>query len=158
MGLDMYLNKKRYLSEFDTNDRELKAKIASDVGIDASIIKEVSAEAIYWRKANSIHKWFVDHVQNGTDDCGTYFVGVHTLRELYDDVCKVLRPRKKDVKEQLALKILPPQSGFFFGSDQIDEYYWEDLKHTKNCLEKEFKFLETNNNNSKWDYEYHSSW
>ena len=42
---------------------------------------------LYWRKANAIHKWFVDNVQNGDDDCGDYEVYWEQLMEL-KGICK----------------------------------------------------------------------
>ena len=48
--------------------------------------------------------------------------------------------------------ILPPQEGFFFGSTDIDEWYWDGLKQTVNQLEKVLSFKEA------VDFEYQSSW
>ena len=56
------------------------------MGLDAGIIKG-DTEIIYWRKANAIHKWFVENVQEGVDDCGEYEVTVEQLTELRD-LCK----------------------------------------------------------------------
>jgi hypothetical protein len=30
--------------------------------------------------------------------------------------------------------LLPPVAGFFFGSDQIDDWYWEGIKDTADKL------------------------
>ncbi|NLK92374.1 MAG: hypothetical protein GX273_04465 [Bacteroidales bacterium] len=41
-------------------------------------------EIMYWRKANEIHNWFVENVQNGVDDCGYYEVSIDQLYDLMD--------------------------------------------------------------------------
>ena len=156
MGLDMYLNAKRYLSKYFNEEdgkraaeiAELFPELANRKGRwgDDSPVKEIRVEAGYWRKANQIHKWFVDNVQGGTDDCGNYYVGREQLEELKKLCEQVLQFR------HLAVEKLPPQQGFFFGSDKVDEYYWQDLEQTiqiiNDCLELP----------QGWDFEYHSSW
>jgi hypothetical protein len=39
-------------------------------------------------------------------------------------------------------KLLPTQSGFFFGSTEIDEYYWHDLRRTLDILNKAIELEE----------------
>ncbi len=70
MGLDMYLNAKRYLWHSEDNLAEQIAENFPELA-DARV-KEITAEVMYWRKSNAIHKWFVDNVQGGVDDCGNY--------------------------------------------------------------------------------------
>lgn len=90
----------------------------------------------YWRKANAVHKWFVDHVQDGEDDGGEYPVSRQQLISLHECVDTLLRQRAEDEDKALALaeRILPPQRGFFFGSTEIDEGYWEDVAYTEKTL------------------------
>jgi hypothetical protein len=100
----------------------------------------------YWRKANAIHKWFIDNVQNGEDNCGRYYVDREKLRELIDLCRKVMESR--DSGE------LPPQAGFFFGSTSVDDGYWDDLQHTIDQLQAvldDAKF-------AGLDLHYQSSW
>jgi len=148
MGLDMYLKGKRYLSSyFNEGDNEKASKIAELFPeINGQEIKEVMIEAGYWRKANAIHKWFVDNVQEGEDDCGNYYVGREQLAELRELCQKVLADRS------LAAELLPPQSGFFFGGTDIDEYYFADLGQTIKIIDNALTLPES------WDFEYHSSW
>ena len=138
MGLDMFLNKR------------LSKKTADD-----------EVQVGYWRKANHIHKWFVDEVQEGIDDCGEYEVSHEQLKDLLFLVNEVLlacvltkgkiqngetmnkdgkwEPIMEDgfyVKDHtIAEQLLPCQSGFFFGPTNYDQYYVEDLKTTKQILE-----------------------
>ncbi len=156
MGLDMYLHGKRYMSKYfnegDTDKQaaiqELFPELANRSGHwgDDSPVKEVKIEAGYWRKANAIHGWFVKNAQGGTDDCGNYYVSREQLQELKELCERVLAFR------HLATDLLPVQNGFFFGSDQYDEYYFGDLEATvkiiNDCLELP----------NSWEFEYHSSW
>ena len=143
MGLDMYLNAKRFLWY---NEEALGATVAQAFPeIKDRRVKEVIVEAMYWRKSNQIHKWFVDNVQKGTDDCGTYDVSREQIEELRQLILKVL-----DTKNAT---LLPPQEGFFFGSKTVDDYYWQDLRDTEEKLGKVLEDF-----TDKWSFEYHSSW
>lgn len=117
MGLDMYLY---------TNSPELASEVHETEPYGEYITDwyRKSGVVLYWRKTNCIHKWFVDHVQDVRDDCGTYDVEVEQLEELLATCEEVLHDRSK------AYDLLPPQSGFFFGSDEFDEWYWQDLEFT----------------------------
>jgi hypothetical protein len=148
MGLDMYLNAKRYLWNFpeDGPDAQTAKAIAEQMGLPNTRIKQIEAEAMYWRKANAIHKWFVDNVQGGTDDCGEYSASREQLQELLDLITEVID--SKDASK------LPPTSGFFFGSTDIDDWYWTDLQETKDRLTE----LLEGDQFKGWDFSYHSSW
>ena len=141
MGLDMYLEARKHISatnwqngDFETKTEEYLAVSrlfpeGSDEfssGNDAAIILPVG----YWRKANAIHNWFVNKVQDGVDECQQAFVPDHKLRELRAIVQHVLA--SKDAAE--AQKHLPTAAGFFFGSTEIDEWYWADLERTEKIL------------------------
>ena len=143
MGLDMYLNAKRFLWH---NEDDLGAKVAEAFPeIKGKRVKEVIIEAMYWRKANAIHAWFVANVQEGVDDCGNYYVSRDKLEELRQLILEVLDTRKSNK--------LAPAAGFFFGSTDVDQYYWEDLRATEEKLGKIMAELPPG-----WDFEYHSSW
>ena len=64
MGLDMYLSAKQYLFSFNEEDKAKAEEIKKLMGTDLPI-KEVAMQAMYWRKANAIHDWFVSMVQEG---------------------------------------------------------------------------------------------
>lgn len=145
MGLDMYLNAKRFLWH---SEDELSQKIADNFPeLGDKRVKEITIEAAYWRKANAVHKWFVDNVQDGTDDCGTYEVSKEQLQELLNVVEEVLANRNQ------ASNKLPTTAGFFFGKTDYDDWYYQDLESTrdmiKDCLDDKWK---------GWFFEYHSSW
>ena len=148
------------------------------MGLDQYLtrLKGEREEVGYWRKANAIHRWFVDNVQEGEDDCGEYEVTIKQLKDLLRTVQDVLgasvltkgkiqsgktmnksgewEPIMEDglyIKDHtVAEKLLPTQEGFFFGQTNYDQYYYEDLKRTKKILEKAIEDGGT--------YYYSSSW
>lgn len=137
MGLDMYLNARKFI--WRDNEQPV---------VDGHKIKQVATEAIYWRKANAIHQWFVDNVQEGTDDCGKYDVSRDHLKVLRSICRAVLEDRTR------APKLLPTQSGFFFGSTDYDEGYFQDVEDTLRSITRVLAEFEPD----EWDFEYHSSW
>jgi hypothetical protein len=146
MGLDMYLNAKRFLW---FKEEELAEAIAAHFPeLKDRRVKQVEVEAIYWRKANAIHKWFVDNVQAGVDDCGNYYVSREQLAELRDTCRRVLDFR------HLAIGQLPPQEGFFFGSTDVNEFYFQDLETTAAKIDSVLQDFPAEG----WEFEYHSSW
>jgi len=149
MGLDMYLTAKRYVSEYDEPDKVISTEIMRHFPelTESQTVQEISVRVGYWRKANAIHKWFVDHVQEGTDDCGNYYVSRDQLTALRD-VCV----RVRDWPGKLAAEQLPTTNGFFFGGTDYDEYYMQDVNRTVQIIDSCLKLP------GSWDFEYHSSW
>lgn len=115
----------------------------------------------YWRKANAIHKWFVDNVQNGEDDCGIYEVSRAHIEVLLG-LCKLVKEHSKLVPGKVidcykyvdgqkipqyeegeviedpsvAQMCLPTQPGFFFGGLEYDDWYLDGIDKTIEILEK----------------------
>lgn len=148
MGLDMYLEARRYISNWRDEDKPLQEAVNAAIPDRGDMnAKTVICEAAYWRKANAIHKWFVDNVQDGKDDCESYYVSQDQLKALRDICKRVL------ADPSLANSLLPPQSGFFFGSTAIDEGYTEDLKYTVEQLDKL-----VSDQYKSWEFNYQSSW
>jgi hypothetical protein len=142
MGLDMYLKGCRYL--WQNADADIANDIQRQIGVKYRVT-EVSIEAMYWRKANQIHDWFVQNVQDGIDDCERYFVSRTMLEKLLADCQAAL--------DQKNVTILPPAEGFFFGSTEIDEDYWNDIERTAAGISLALTDL-----GDDWDFEYHASW
>lgn len=109
MGLDMYLY--GVLSKYNLHDYNI-GNIRTFVEIG------------YWRKSNQIHKWFVDNIQGGVDNCATYYCDKEQLIKL-----KILCQQVLDDPKQ-AEELLPVKEGFFFGSEEYDEWYFSDLQET----------------------------
>ena len=98
--------------------------------MDNYMYKSCSENIGYWRKANQIHEWFVDNVQDGADDCDYH-------REVTEDDLKSLLETCQKVLDcpTLAEELLPTTSGYFFGGMDYDEYYIEDIKETIKIIE-----------------------
>lgn len=145
MGLDMYLTARKF-SMKDFHNQELYGKLVQEApfALDSASLE---VKIAYWRKANHIHKWFVDHVQNGNDDCHEYYVSRDQLQLLLDN-CKIALMHKEE-----APKLLPRQEGFFFGSYEYDEYYFSDIQDTIDQLESILKDVPAD-----WEIKYQSSW
>jgi hypothetical protein len=172
MGLDMYLylKKEEYVSRYSKskNLRREFPKAIRDLGITLpdldSVCRETLYEIGYWRKANEIHAWILnkcgprDRDGDVIDDCRDIFVSVDALEELRDTCKAVLEDKTK------AEALLPTQSGFFFGSTEYDEYYFDDLKDTIKTIEPAIeliKALTANKHKSGEPYYsiiYHASW
>jgi hypothetical protein len=181
MGLDMYLFAEKFFWKREKeNDVVYEKIILQFPEMKDQNLSRVIFEVGYWRKANQIHKWFVDNVQGGNDDCGRYFVSKKQLKELKEICQKVLSETEtidgavqngytieikddeiektihaepgKVVKDKKLAEGLLPTTGFFFGSTDYDEYYLSDLENTINIIEKILKLPED------WDIYYHSSW
>ena len=152
MGLDMYLNATRYISHYDYSDTAKKEKALGEqivrlIGGAPGPLKYVAVEAMYWRKANQIHAWFVRNVQNGEDECREHDVSRDDLDKLRQACRDVLANRER------AADVLPAQSGFFFGSTCYDDDYFNDLESTAEQIDAllDPKWEE-------WSFTYRSSW
>lgn len=166
MGLDMYLNVSERIeshdyskgySETTRTENPKYNTIVETVGMKVrdNIAASVTVEytAIYWRKANQIHNWFVSTLANGIDECQRIPVPRDNLVALHDR-CGVLLDTRSN---ELAVDLLPPTSGFFFGSTDIDEWYWQDVEETHKQLTE---LLDEITEENKWNYsiEYQASW
>ena len=154
MGLDMYVTAKRYLWDFgENNDKDAIESVGKLFPeITGYCVKQIEAEVMYWRKANAIHKWFVDNVQEGVDECQESCIDSQKLYELRGVCEAVLADRDQ------AATLLPAQSGFFFGGTDYDECYFDDVDSTlkwlngllvKDAFDEKFK---------KWNFYYRASW
>lgn len=185
MGLDMYLHKRTYVKNWEHTPEGSKYQISITRGgkavakteIDPDKIGYIIQEAGYWRKANAIHQWFVEHVQDGEDDCKEYHVSTEKLKTLLAVVKRVLaaselvdgtvangytfdgdgkrlpitEPGKVVKDPSTAQRLLPTQEGFFFGNTEYDQWYVEDLELTKQILEEALQ-------DPDGDYNYRASW
>lgn len=156
MGLDMYLTAKRYL--WSDKDKEIAKDINDAVGVEfnpekrfvgsSMMVKEVSIDAMYWRKANAIHGWFVENCQGGRDECQETHVDRAKLIQLRDLCQSIL-----DNPDSTGDTDLEPRQGFFFGSYEKDEWYYQDLKNTVEGITKALSLPE-----KEYDFYYQASW
>ena len=115
---------------------------------------------ITWRKANAIHKFFVDEVQGGIDNCERHYVSRDKLQELLDRITTILDIKTPVAREMKAEELLPTDiEGCFFGSKEYDDWYYKDLEDTKKTLEKVFEYEENAEAGKCFDsFYYQSSW
>jgi hypothetical protein len=150
MGLDMYLEKRTYVRQWDFQKPEEQYNVEVTKGGEPANIKServthVCEELGYWRKANQIHNWFVQNVQDGVDNCGEYAVSKADLQSLLD-ICLAVKLDHSQAEE-----LLPSASGFFFGNTDYDEFYYGDIDHTITILKEALS-------DTNADYYYSSSW
>lgn len=162
MGLDMYLNKSTPTKpwddvKWDDFGRSDQTYLKSTVG--------------YWRKANAVHKFFVDKTQGGNDDCRESYVPrevLENLVEICEKICKaegidaesfdlehfphdlIEKPLSKD-GAKLAKELLPPCRGFLFGTYELDGSYLYDLIKTVQMVKPLFE-------DEAADFSYEASW
>jgi hypothetical protein len=150
MGLDMYLEAEQYISDYNERDEPLIKAIQENIdsGLEEFRPKNIRFELAYWRKANAIHAWFVNNVQEGKDECQSSYVSLEDLETLREVCAKVL------ANKELAAELLPTAKGFFFGDTSYNEYYFEDVKRTLQKLDK----ILSNPNAKSWWITYTASW
>lgn len=201
MGLDMYLYARLYQSvKFNKNDEDCAGDTTlKNLGYDGKYTYDgggvtVQIPVAYWRKANAIHKYFVDinkkrisyELVGGGWFSATNQEGYESNKELFDriidrmaDDCSPIYLEREDLEKLLAIceeitapnedtselikywtiervkELLPTQGGFFFGSTNYDEWYFEDIKDTVKKLKK---VLTDFDENSLVDFYYQASW
>jgi len=116
------------------------------MGLDMWLYEKQVKEVAYWRKANAIHGWIINHT-NSVDDCTPIELTKESLIELRDTCKEVLFYPSK------ANELLPTTPGFFFGSYQIDDWY---LRNVKDTIEKLTTIIDHSADDAI--FEYQASW
>jgi hypothetical protein len=150
MGLDMYLEATRYVAPSDAQTEPMRRAIGAAIGYvppkarpgqDCSLL-EVSGVTVrvgYWRKFRVLHRWFVNNVQQGHDDCRPAFVSADTLMEL---------------EEQLEQVSDDPQSASEHFTDDEEETLEEgEVDYTLRILHHAKRLQEQG-----WDIYYRANW
>ena len=183
MGLDMYLegsfSKRAYVQPTDQQYADMREgkevtversqaliDALESTGLQNAPIEHYSNHLTYvfpiitWRKANQIHKWFVDNCQEGNDNCQRHWVSESDLEELLEIINEILEIKDPTEKVTKAKELLPTDiEGCCFGSEEYDDYYFEDLEKTKKVLDKLFAYEETAEDGHHFDnFYYQSSW
>jgi hypothetical protein len=146
MGLDMYLQRKERLTAKEYNDDN---------------------SHLYWRKANSIHFYFIsngnflENAEDSKEEYGPYEITREQLYKLVEFCSDILDTEevhqeelsyidigKRDVikevvnyplNRELAERLLPSHSGFFFGETSYGYHYYLDLTQTVKKLLRELE-------------------
>lgn len=117
MGLDMWLYEK------ERNSEEV-----SEIG--------------YWRKANQIRAFFASYaLELIGENIEMLAVNKEMLLELKRRINCCLTERNENISSEL----LPTSQGFFFGSSEYDEWYYQDLEATLPIIEEALTAINNNN-------------
>ena len=102
-------------------------------------------EFFHWLKHHDLHGWFERLYRNKGGPAESFN-------------CIPVRLTTVDLdalQHDLLNGTLPETTGFFFGNQEYDEYYFEDLKYTKTLIEN---LLSNDELMKNWYLEYSSSW
>lgn len=134
MGLDMFLD--RYTPmELDHKNRT----------------RYMKTRVMYWRNANMVHEWFDNNLPGKygeIENCKDYELDTSTLVALLDD-CKMV------LNDHSVADNVMPTSGFFSGSTEYNERYFNDVAETAKAIEEILE--EFDENDGGW-YTYHAWW
>lgn len=156
----MYLYKKTYVQNWEHNPSEQQHQIeVKKNGVVRTDIKPnricyITEQVAYWRKFNALHGWFVNECGGGVDECQNINVDEDKMKELLETLKKV------SDNFTMAKELLPPVQGFFFGGDEVDEYYKEDVNSTIKIIEELLEEHEQSKEHGLYsgDFEYRASW
>jgi hypothetical protein len=118
------------------------------MGLDMYLSKKETSEVAYWRKANAIHGWFVNNAREVDEDI-LYVVSMDNIITLRNICAEITLEHDEDK----AMELLPPASGFFFGSDVITDYYWDYVSEAVTTLTAIIS-----ENPDDTEFEYYASW
>jgi hypothetical protein len=168
VGLDSFLYAKKYLGNYNHSSDEEKEtynQIVTALGLtDFATVRRnrlyVRVEVAYWRKANHIHKFFVDLSEEEDNNCEDIDVGRDDLVELLSRCKRLLESRDTPVETNTVnpAEILPTEGGFFFGSTDYGEYYYSDIEHTVEVLEEVLNHPAIPEGDYSWSFVYRASW
>lgn len=155
MGLDMYLEAELYVGgHYKHRNVTGGVDITLDAGnkkqhikLEGKEVEKITTHVGYWCKANAIHSWFVRSTQNSMNNCERIYVSREQLMLLRTLAERCITAPPDECKE-----LFPPESGFFFESTDIDEWYREDMRHTVATIDEALKMDED------WNIYYRASW
>lgn len=97
------------------------------MGLDIKISH--GKNSFYFRKYNWLYGWVRRKLKlHELENCEHYKLTRSMINDLIDDITKVLSDHS------LAEKLLPTEDGFFFGSTEYDDWYFDDLRDAKTQL------------------------
>lgn len=150
MGLDMYLEAKLHLPPYSEELAPVRQAIGQAIGYtppkqkpgdDATLLEitGVTVRVGYWRKFDPLHQWFVNHVQEGHDDCRPAYIA--------PDVLDVLEEQLDQVSDD------PDSAGEHFVSEDDEPMTEGDIDYTLRVVVQAKKLQERG-----WDIYYRASW
>ena len=141
MGLDITFYKAKRLKDNETKERldEIRKELAAEYlkSIDernSKLIKELEDEkekinpwneVAYFRKVNFLIPFF-----GYEENCSNIEIDKYQVEDLIEACKEVLANHDK------ASFLLPTQEGFFFGSTDYDDWYFDDVQNVKEKFEE----------------------
>lgn len=164
MGLDMYLKAEvsKYVSYYDDGNENYGKGLYPDFLRDFEDMQRERRNLIcvsseyeigYWRKFNALHSYIVNSFADGVDECQDIVLWEQDIKRILETL-KSLTPENASV-------VMPPKDGFFFGSTDIDEWYWRDVGYSIKVFEKILKVVTEFASKAPGSYLriiYHASW
>ena len=136
MGLDAYLMVRKYVSNRQEGTKRKVSVILDTLGL-AHLPKVpflyCEIAIAYWRKANQIHAYFESLAGCQIPPNGSVELSSENLEDLLDKCEQALETRASGDAVD-AEYILPTTPGFFFGSTDYDDDYYETLEYTIDVL------------------------
>ena len=96
-------------------DQWINVKYTDELGIE-------DEREFYYRKVNFLRQWFIDKGMAPSSNNDIYRITIVDIQALKDD-CETVLENPSQAED-----ILPTTEGFFFGSTEYDEYYFDDVK------------------------------
>ena len=127
MGLDMYLNGRKYFNTFTPDGKEIKRDTHDGFEVEA-----LELRIGYWRKHAPLHTFIVNEVHGGEDDCQPIELEYHQLLDIADALRNNRLPRNEDCE------------GFFFGGSSIWDEHRADAEENATIFEKAAAWLKQN--------------
>jgi len=132
MGLDMYLYLKKH--EYNSDYRNPESCNYPDILSNMErqiknrnfrmIISDTKYLVGYWRKFNALHNLIVKKYADGVDKCQEIDLNTENIKTIIGICEEILKDHS------LAKELLPTSNGFFFGSQEYDEWYFKDIEYT----------------------------
>ena len=142
-----------YLYAYDEKvEQALKKALDPETSDDETeglmdLVFDNTTEVAYWRKVNAIHDFFCREGKEVNADV-LYVISREVLGKLMEKCFQVLV--LKD--EEFSKKTLPTRSGFFFGSTEYGEFYYENIRYTTSQIAKALA------NYDDEEFLYYASW
>ena len=174
MGLDMYLYANKYLNNENVDQIKKLAgtnNLPNQNGTESIYIRQLVG---YWRKVNAVHGWFINKIASGVDECQELYISREQLEQLRQDCIVALAnpERNYEIENQKVFYQLcdylnkletpinlanynnpvPPVEGFFFGGNELSDYYFSQLEYTIDLITN---LLELDDD---FSFHYQASW
>ena len=111
MGLDIHI---------------LRKAITPDPELEKIFLEDNDHEVGYFRKFNALLNWVSTHVKN-VENCEEVLLTREHL--------ETLKATLQNLNQDNCHELLPTQDGFFFGSLEYDDNYWEDVNELRPLLD-----------------------